>query len=254
MKVNKSMAAVVAVVLLVGFASSGWAAQITISNPGDNVYRNGSGGEFRITGADAAGVALVAGSLPFYGADTAWASGFETFCIEFNEYIALPGTYVAGISGGAVYGGVAGGVDHDLNPLTPTTDLISKGTAYLYSQFAAGTLSGYTYTPGPDRAASAVLLQQAIWYLEDEVALPGSNAFLTTVFGMFGTPTAGLVGDLAGGAKSNSNGAYNVAALNLGGPPSTKQDQLIMVPDGGLTLTLLGLGLGGLALLRRKIG
>ena len=253
-RVSKSIAAVAAVVLL-GFASSGWAAQITIDTAGTG-YRSGSGGEFRVTGAGTEGVALVASSLPYYYvsgvAGTAWTSGFETFCIEFNEYISLPGTYAAGISGGAIYGGVAGGIDHDFNASTPTTDLISIGTAYLYSQFAAGTLAGYTYAPGAARAASALRLQQAIWYLEDEIALPSTNAFLTTVFRLFGTPGAG-VGALAGGAKRDSHGAYGVAALNLGGPPPVKQDQLIMVPDGGLTLTLLGLGLGGLALLRRKL-
>ena len=140
--------------------------------------------------------------------------------------------------------------------------MISVGAAYLYSQFAARTLPGYTYTNGSGRAASAVMLQQAFWYLEDEILLTAaqktSNIFLTGVFGaltVFGDGTG--VG--TGGAKAN-NTTYAVGVLNLGG----NQDQLIMlpvpdvsvtaasVPDVSLTATMLGLALSGLALLRRK--
>jgi len=256
------------------FAAGASAGTITISGNGD--YRAGSGGEFNVKAADLDGQALLGGLLSSGYVTTNGTSvgtadgtlmnpgfgglvGFQTFCVEYNEYITLPGTYEATISAGAIYGGVAGGVDPDGPGGLPSTDLISVGTAYLYSQFATGALAsqGYTYTNGAARANSAVMLQQAIWYLEDEISLSDTqktaNTFLTGTFGaitLFGDGTG--VG--VGGAKAASDGAYNVKVLNLGGTaPNQKQDQLIMtVPDSGVTIALLGLGLGGVAFLRRR--
>jgi hypothetical protein len=104
-----------------------------------------------------------------------------------------------------------------------------------------------------------VKLQEALWYLEDEISLTAAqkaaNTFLSAAITLYGDGTG--VG--VGGAKAN-NTIWNVAALNLGGvAPNQKQDQLILrdngfsVPDGGLTLMLMGLSLSGLALLRRKL-
>ena len=48
-------------------------------------------------------------------------------------------------------------------------DPISIGTAYLYSEFAKGTLQDYAFAgTEAEREASAALLQNAIWYLEKE--------------------------------------------------------------------------------------
>ena len=47
-------------------------------------------------------------------------------------------------------------------------DALSKGTAYLYSQFANGSLAGYIYGYGATRATAAGELQEAIWWLEGE--------------------------------------------------------------------------------------
>jgi len=252
------------------FASGAYASKITITGNGD--YRAGSGGEFNVRAADAGGAAVLAALSAGYttvngtavgtadgtrmNAGFGGQIGFQTFCIEHNENVSLPGTYDVAISDGAIYGGVAGGIDPDgLGPL-PTTDKISVGTAYLYSQFATGNLAGYIYANGGTRAASAVKLQEAIWYLEDEISLTlaqiTANSFLQAAFTAHGAIGAG-VGNAAGGAKAD-NSIYGVKALNLGGAsPNQKQDQLIMVPDGGLTATLLGLGMGGLAVLRRKL-
>jgi hypothetical protein len=251
-------------------AVSSFATQVAIN--GHPNYRTGPGGEFNVRAADAGGAALlapalggyfVAGGTSFPGGDGTRLStgfggqnGYETFCIEFNEHIALSGTYDASISLGAIYGGVAGGIDHDSNPLTPTTDIISLGTAYLYQRFANGSLAGagYIYADGAGRAAQATVLQNAIWYLEDEISYAAAggagNAYLNLAASVFG----GLAN-----AKANNN-LFAVAALNLGGvDPNQKQDQLILhdngfhVPDGGMTVMLLGVGLTGLGLLRRKL-
>ena len=269
MKIGRTSLNCLATVLLLSWcAANASAAQITISGDGD--YRAGSGGEFNVRAADASGAALLAtadlGSYTTLNGTVVGTAngtrmnagfggqiGFETFCLEVNQFISLPGTYDASISLGARPGGVGG---------NGTIDLISIGTAYLYSQFAAGSLAGYTYVNGGSRSASAVMLQTAIWFLEDEISLSAAqiaaNVFLSGASGaitLYGTPTG--VG--VGGARADNN-VFDVAALNLGGPPGfDKQDQLILfdnnfhVPDGGVTVMLLGMVLTGLRLMRRKL-
>lgn len=248
----------------------------TIKVTGHPDYRDGVGGEFNVKPADAGAVALfdnlssayfVANSMtagsangtlmnPGYGG----VLGFQTFCIEYNETISLNSTYQVTVNDGAVYGGVAGGVDPDGwgGPL-PKIDLISVGTAYLYSEFVQGTLTGYVYSNGNSRASAAVTLQKAIWYLEDEISLSkwqvNANPFLQLVFNAFGTPTKGVVGNAAGGAKADNGGTIaGVRVLNLWSGGYKRQDQLVMfsVPDGGPALALLAMGIGALAWVRRR--
>ena len=242
---------VLAAALLVSFASNALADRITLTGHPD--YRNGPGGEFNITAADAAGKALLAnlstgykivngttvgtadGTLMNSGFDG--VVGFQTFCIEMSETISLNTTYNATISTSAFNGGVG-----------PAGDPVSIGTAYLYSLFATRVLSGYDYTNGPGRAASATLLQDAFWVLEEDKTPEqiGPNAFLNLAMAQFG-------GTLAGARANNNVSLYQVYALNLTDDQGAlKQSQLILVPDGGVTLMLLGFGLSGLALLRRK--
>jgi len=122
---------------------------ITLSNaPGTE------GGEFN---------AQIVGSLP--GTD------FVTFCLELNEGTGFYGDplWVKTITTAARNGGIGGG-----NP-----DPLDPKTAYLYTQFARGTLAGYDYTNsnGPQgRADSANSLQHVIWYIEQEIAaIPGTD-------------------------------------------------------------------------------
>src|SRR4051812_24478474 len=62
------------------------------------------------------------------------SNGFETFCLDRDTGITLGGTYFAFPDANGIY--------------MPENLTLTKGTAYLYSQFAAGTLAGYDYTPG----------------------------------------------------------------------------------------------------------
>jgi hypothetical protein len=275
-----SRTSLLATVLVLLFSHDAFAGKIKLTGHTD--YRDGVGGEFNIQAYDLGGYTLLDGALsdgyttvngttPGTANGTAMnvgfggLVGFQTFCIEYSEHISLGGIYEAAISGGSIYGGVAGGVDPDGGGPLPKTDPISIGTAYLYTMFATGSLTGYNYTNGGGRADSAEMLQHAFWYLEDEISLTqaqkNSNIFLTGAIGaitLFGDGTG--VG--VGGAKANNNsGVYHVGALNLWNSSNgAQQDQLIMldppdvkkVPDGGTTLLLLSLALGALGPLRRR--
>jgi len=195
------------------------------------------GGEFTMKGSPWANPA-------HYDVATLVAGGFQTFCLELNEGISGQ-PFHAYLNTAAVAGGLGGG----------SPDPISIGTAWLYKQFAEGNLSGYDYTPGAGRAASARALQEAIWYLEDELTSLGPNAYVSLVVAKFGS---------LANAKANydpASAGFRVAVLNLYGVDritgktdwtARKQDMLVYLPDGGMTLVLMGGGLLGLAMIRRK--
>jgi len=183
-------------------------------------YSYGNGGEFRAVG-DAGLDSIVTWSAyapvtqgTVSSADlSSWGGGslassigqryFQTFCIEYSEEFSPGTSYPVDTGYNALYGHVGAA------PGTPVT----IGTAWLYSQFAAGTLSGYNYTYGSGRTTSANQLQQAIWYLQGE---GGSfNGYVT------------LAEANVANAWAAANGAFGVYALNLG-DPGRAQAQLVI--------------------------
>ena len=113
------------------------------------------GGEFEVT-------LFTGATAPASGAGVlAPGSVFQTFCLELDEGISGYGPFDWTMSDSAKGGGVGGAVNG--------ADPISAETAYLYTRFWNGNLSSYNFTPGAGRSASAYQLQQAIWYLENEI-------------------------------------------------------------------------------------
>lgn len=166
-----------------------------------SLFSSGTGGEFRI----------VATELGTY----------QSFCLETGELFAPGVSYNYRFNTGAVGGGVGANA---VDPYTgQTMDNISVGTAWLYSQFSEGSLTGYAYNYGPDRVASAGKLQQAIWWLENEGG--AKNQFVLLAEGGLGLDDAKI--------RLDSEGAYGVVAMNLyDNSGHNVQDQLaIVVPE-----------------------
>jgi hypothetical protein len=244
----KIMGKIILTLTLVILAAPGLMAG-TIQTGNFGPYQTGAGGEFTV---NSQGFSFSL-NLTGYVADVTkflsngkdpniYGLTFQTFCLERHEQIARNHSYDGTVNDAAVFGGVGG------------ADPLSVGTAWLYKNFAETTLAGYDYT-NPGRSdgvgSSADLLQQAIWCLEDEVSCNAANTFYLAAVAQFGSEA---------GAKADNNGQFSVKVINLweGSPHDTehaRQDilvNIIPVPDGGLTLLLLGMGLTSVGVLSRK--
>jgi len=221
-------------------------------------YQTGSGGEFTliIDGAQA-GSGIVAGTgagstYSFYDANTRGVGGsgtsFQTFCVEGSEFIAGNTAYDVTTGSATKFEGKT----------------LTVGAAWLYALFASGQLPYYNYSVG-SRAATAGDFQQTIWWLmgtegyTQTLGAAPANAFTTLVEQQF-------TGNTVFYANVNQ---YPVAVLKLwsNGDAGAEamgdkaQDQLVLtgtvghnlVPDGGMTVALLGFALTGLGLVNRKI-
>jgi hypothetical protein len=164
----------------------------------------------------------------------------QTFCDEINTEFS-PGTaYTYSI------------VSTDSEGYT-----LTQGAAYLYSQFIAGTLSGYNYTDASTRKTDAGLLQAALWTIQGQTDLPGGyttpstspsspnyNPFYALAYTALTYPTVA------------NNGLYPVDIMQMYSGSNPAQAQFVPVPAPEVPMThamVFGcLVIAGYSLWRRK--
>ncbi len=223
---------------------------LTLDYPG-NSYHYNDGGEFQ------AKIVSTTSGTPL-------SSPFYTFCVEITDEFSPGGMYyyhTASSSQG-----------------NPGTIPLSNATEWLYSQFQlainnSSAVSSYfpDYVSSDSYVASAHAgeLQAAIWYFQGgQVNGNGAFAGQQTINGIaydfdngsgsnpFYLAALAEFGDLATAQAAYSGNAVQVLVLGTSAGAYNSQDQLVLmpsVPDGGLTIGLLGGALVGLQALRRKL-
>ncbi len=194
-------------------------------------YNAGAGGNYRAN--PNAELEWVISNYAAGATDGTW---FGTFCIEKNEYFSNGGLYSVALNDRAIGGGVS----------SPTAgyDIISQGTAFLYTKFATGALSASYY----GSATNAATLQDLIWWLEGEQGSWGAGTYNSLLSAQFGANWQ------IDAKKDYTGSAVKVMNLTSNRGQTRNQDQLVYVgvPDGATTSLLLGFGLLGLAFMNRK--
>jgi hypothetical protein len=248
---------------------------------GTNPYEADDGGEFTvfatlnghsgnyIPSQYAPAAILTIGAGTGFSSGQPAGTGFESFCAEDQV------TFTTGVTYNWQYGltlsGEPAGEDA-LGHFDITT--LTVGAAWLYEQFATGTLSNYFSSDTQTRINDAGLLQSALWALEGEIpsnGTPGdttvplfeggsSNLFLSmaeTHFGSLEDAEAAVTygNHLGQGGNewewgvqlmeiTDNQGNFQQAQFIYSGRPS--------VPDTAATLALLTLSLAGIVTLRRR--
>lgn len=223
--------AMTAAMVLVLTAAAGTALADGVVRLNQGMYQAGSGGEFQMVRLSG-DVGVLGG--PNYAGNP--ADSFPTFCVEILEHVSFGGVYNAHVNTMAVGGSYGAGPDGD--PIDPRT-------AFLYSSFRSGSLQGYAFNGTTDeRRASALKLQQAIWYIEEPGAALGQNNEFVGLANNAGWTDLGDVRVLNLYVRNGdgSNGGH-------------AQDQLTMVPlPPAATAGLCGLAMvmGGTYARRRR--
>ena len=189
---------------------------------------------------------------------------FQTFCIapertlEINDHLA-------------------GQLNYESNrTATHNGKALPWGVAWLYKEFAAGTLAGYSYDntdPVNNRVNSAVLLQDAIWFLMGDTAYLidsgtnwTNNIFLQHLNAIPGYSQAFWHSAYNPETNYDFMDDYKVFAMNVSivpnSPANVRQDVLYairyngdLVPEpASLLFWVLGsLGVAGVACRKRRI-
>jgi hypothetical protein len=239
---TRTLLVVLAATLAVMAADAAHANNLTIST---TTGRLGGGGEFKITGYDTYFIPPASVVTQVDGGQ------FNTFCIEYNEFISLGSSYDYTVDAGAINGGVSGG-----NP-----DYIDEATAKLYYTFWADKWSvastfvsgiGYAYS-GTQRAKDGRDLQMAIWFLEGEITQATLDSYVSANSGSQAQDFVDYANSSVTWADLGRTwvGAGGVRAVNLYDTNgAARQSQLVIVPlpaaavMGFVLLGVLGLFMG----------
>jgi hypothetical protein len=167
-----------------------------------------------------------------------------TFCLQKTEYMNFTSNFIVGsindytLTDPDDRGGVGG------------QDPLSSQTAWLYTQFRNQTLASYDYSNTgngvfANRGASADALQHAFWGFENEEALDLSNYYVQLALN--NTPADFGIGNVA----VLNIFLYSATAQGHLGPEAQDQLTIRSVPEPA-TLALVGVGMIGLTVVRRK--
>jgi len=274
----KSILGLSAVVALIGMPVAAMAGTVSLSlssSLGNYSFGNGSAnaGEFAASIQGETQAELSApGGLGYVNGVTSTGGSFETFCVQNSVDVntGTPYSYTEASQTGG--------------PKGPTTEggiALSEGAAFLYYEFATGGLNGslnyetaastYNYANGSttgknaysfSRVNDAGELQAAIWFFMGEPALtgwpstsgsPSSDPFVVLAEDVLGSAQAFDADGTATGEAGDLDYGVAIMQLTSDNGAVVNQNQLILtgtgatcVPDGGLTLAMLGMGLAGL--------
>jgi hypothetical protein len=258
---SKSFWCVMGTVVWLSAGAVGWAAPNTMVTLDalSGVYPGQGGGEFTaFTSVDYTGN-YDSRATYNYGGNV----GFETFCIETGV------EFVPGNWGGPTYFYTLGNISQPIPAQGAGSALpLSLGTAWIYYQFATGQLTDFDYNYDSGRMADDNLLQAAIWALQGNQSY-GSYPVPTTANNIFFKAALDAAGGLANALSPYSGSTVQILQMWENYDPTTQtyshpaQNQLVItgngspipvptVPDGGLTIMLLGAALTGLQFIRRK--
>lgn len=153
---------------------------------------------------------------------------FQTFCLEANEYFSEGRSYNYTLDAEVIHGGGTSG-----------SKALSTGAALLYEAYINHAIS------------NAKAVQEAVWYYQGYSGYTDSTGYFS------GYTKAQLQAAYSGSYlvinltdTANSDGLNNYKQNGIYGD---RQSFIYSVPEGSVTVSLLGFGLIGLGMLRRKL-